>query len=74
MSRGSELLRYNVYQDSARTRVWGDNSESTVTLVDRYVLTSSQIQRSYPVYARILPRQNVRTGTYLDSLVVTLHF
>ncbi len=74
MSRGSHLLRYNLYQNPARTIVWGDTSESTVTVVDSYVLDSTQGARSYPVYGRIFPHQNVRTGHYTDSLIVTLSF
>jgi spore coat protein U-like protein len=46
----------------------------TATLADAFALPAGQVTRQYPVYARIFGRQNVRVGTYTDSLVVTLTF
>jgi spore coat protein U-like protein len=74
MRRGSDLLRYNLYRDAARTQVWGDGTAGSLQVGDAYVLTIPAENRAYTVYGRIFSGQGVRVGAYHDRIVVTLNF
>jgi len=66
---GSEL-KYNLYVDSARRRVWGDGvSSGTQTVRGESDGRRPQI---IPVYGIVPPRQSVLTGAYSDNLLVTV--
>lgn len=68
---GSQTLSYNLYRDAARTQIWGDGSAQTVRYGPVIGLLSDVV---VPVYARIPARQDVATGSYTDTVVVTLHY
>ena len=69
LSGGSDLLIYNFYTDSNRTRIWGDGSGNTYTL-------SNRVRRNRPwvstVYGRIPPGQDVSVDNYNETLTVTI--
>src|SRR5262245_33508957 len=70
MQSGARQLQYNVYVDSARTRIWGDGSGGT-----DYVTVSRQVFPSFTVYARIPALQtNLAAGVYSDTLKMTVLF
>lgn len=64
----SDTLGYNLYADSARTKVWGDGSEGS-TLV-----SNTAANATHTVYGRIPAGQFVTAGSYSDSITVTLTF
>lgn len=66
---GSHNLNYNLYTDAARSLVWGDGSGGSVT-----VGGNTDTSAEHTVYGRIPARQNVYSGSYLDSIVVTLEY
>ena len=74
MTGRTGVLQYNLYQDFARTLIWGDGQAGTALLQDGYVLSSTSASRSYLVYGRVIPGQNVRVGNYSDTISVTLNF
>lgn len=67
---GGAPLRYNLYMDSSYSQVWGDGSRGTG--VYSTSVTASSI--NVILYGRIPPFQNVPTGIYQDSLMVTLEW
>lgn len=64
---GSDNLLYNLYTDASRTTIWGDGSNNGVTV-------SSSSSTPLPVYGAIIPLQDISTGTYTDSVAVTVNF
>ncbi|QIL03193.1 spore coat protein U domain-containing protein [Sphingomonas sinipercae] len=68
MTGGSDVLQYQLYTDAGRFTAWGDGAAGTSTMV------SDQVHGIFPVYGRIPGGQNVRPGTYTDTIVVTLGF
>ena len=67
MRSGSNTMRYNLYSDPARTFVWGDEISETAV--------SDTAQRgNYTVYGRVPAKQNLPSGTYADSIVVTVTY
>ncbi len=67
MLNGTEQLGYNLYTDATRLFVWGDGLTGSS-------VTSTGTSVDLPVYGRIPALQNVRVGTYIDTLVVTVTF
>jgi len=68
-SDGSEL-KYNLYVDSARRRIWGDGvSAGTQTIRGK---SDGRRPMTIPVYGVVPPRQSVLIGGYSDNLLVTI--
>ena len=66
---GSGLLTYELYSNAGRTTVWGTSGGGLVN----YTATSNAAQ-SFTVYGRIPGSQNVETGSYSDSVTITVTF
>lgn len=69
MAYGSHRLNYNLYRNAAMTRILGDGTGNTV-----FWSVNNARNRSFTVYGRIPPLQNVYAGTYTDNVTVTLTF
>lgn len=75
MTSGATLLNYNLYTNAARTNVWGDGSGGTSTVTLNGGSVSQGVRRfSRTVYGRIPALQNVKAGSYNDTLIVTVTF
>ncbi len=76
MSNGSSNLNYNLYTDIGRTTVWGDGTGGTGTVGISFNVTrpGSSQTTDHTVYGRIFAGQTVSTGSYSDSLVITIVF
>lgn len=68
MSSGTNRLDYDLYTDATRTVVWGDGSGGTSRV------NGGGTGATHTVYGRITARQNVRAGSYGDSVTVTVDF
>lgn len=69
LQQGTTRLNYNLYRNGGRTQILGDGTSGTV------FLSANNIRnRSFTIYGRIPARQNVRAGTYTDTIIVTLTF
>lgn len=76
LKSGSNTLNYNVYTTNARTTIWGNGTSSTSMVSDSYniIIAITPIVRSYTAYGRIPASQNVTSGTYTDTLDVTVTY
>ena len=72
MTGGVDKLAYDLYLDSARTRVWGDGALGTSVYVELNPPTNAAV--GVPVYGRIPARQSVTEGRYTDNLMVVMIF
>jgi spore coat protein U-like protein len=72
MLNGSEQLTYNLYLDAARTAIWGDGTGGSQT----FSTFNPQNNRDVvvPIYGRIPAGQDVRAGTYTNSITATIQF
>lgn len=66
---GSHSLSYNIYTDAAHSLIWGDGSGGSVTQSG-----NTGTSAEHTAYGRIPPRQNVYSGPYVDSIVITLEY
>jgi spore coat protein U-like protein len=75
MANGTSYLPYQLYTDAARTAIWGDGTGGTSTVTDGYLLAvATPVIKSFTVYGRIAANQNVRYGSYLDTVTILLTF
>lgn len=71
LSRSGATLNYNLYADATRTRIFGDGSSGTSTLsapLNGLLFFSTSV----PVYGRLPAGQWVASGTYTDTVVITV--
>jgi spore coat protein U-like protein len=67
----SDTLDYNLYLDAARTTVWGEGG-STSTYTNASPPNSTAIVVT--IYGRISAGQDVRAGTYTDTVTAIINF
>lgn len=69
LTSGTDLLNYNLYTSATYTDIWGDGTSGTVTVWGKFLKNKPE---NMTVYGRIPSGQDVRAGTYTDTLTVTL--
>ena len=74
LAAGTDLLTYNLYRDAGRTLVWG-NTVGTNTVAQSISLNNFEVGAlTFTIFGRIDALQDVRAGTYNDSLTLTVTF
>jgi spore coat protein U-like protein len=66
---GTNFLNYNLFTDASMTSVWGDGTSGTST-VPKVVTPGRPVIAT--VYGRIPAKQDVSSGTYSETLTVTV--
>lgn len=76
MSSGANRLNYNLYRDAARAQVWGDGTASTGVVAGTANFNWFQTSQTntHTAYGRMPALQNAATGSYSDTIVVTISF
>ena len=69
MMSGTEALRYGLYQDAARIRVWGDTAG-----VDTLHMQGAGTPQNVTIYGQIPANQKVPAGSYSDVITVRVYF
>jgi len=69
MTFNSEFLNYELYSDSGRTTVWGNDAGSDVD----YTSTSSSAH-TFDIYGQVPAAQDISVGTYTDTVTITATF
>ncbi|WP_338146944.1 spore coat U domain-containing protein [Microbulbifer elongatus] len=68
MQLGPDTIDYQLYQNAARTQIWGDTAGSTLSS------TGNGNTQSLTVYGRV-PLQSAKpTGTYQDTITATITY
>ena len=75
MLNGASALNYQAYIDATRTTIWGDGSSSATYAADGYLLqVLTPVIKNYTVYGRVTGSQNVKAGSYLDTLTILITY
>jgi spore coat protein U-like protein len=74
MRSGTNTLAYNLYLDSAGTRIWGDGSDNSVELSGSVRLPGPFFSHLYPLYARILSVPAGNPESYFDNVAVQFEY
>ena len=69
LTSGSNTLDYSLYQDSARSSVWGETVGT-----DTVSGTGTGATQNLTVYGRIFALQSAVPGAYSDTVTVTVTF
>jgi spore coat protein U-like protein len=72
MLNGADTLNYNIYTSASYGTIWGNGSPGTATVSDSQSLIVGQTHKQYTMHARIPALQDVRPGSYGDSVVVSI--
>jgi spore coat protein U-like protein len=72
LRNGAEVLEYNLYRDAAFSTIWGDGTSGTTTYTIRNPPNNQDVILT--VYGRVPALQDVATGSYVDSVMVTINF
>lgn len=70
MTNGTDFLGYEIYKETGRTNIWGNTGGGLVTIGP---LSSNALQ-TQTVYGRVPFGQDVGTGNYTDTVVITVTF
>ena len=70
MSNGTHTLNYNLYTAANREFVWEDATSGGATVSG----IGTGMNVNHVVYGRIPPRQNVRAGSYSDTVNLIINF
>jgi spore coat protein U domain-containing protein, fimbrial subunit CupE1/2/3/6 len=74
MASGGNFLNYNLYTNAGRTTVWGDGTGGTSYISGSQTLLIGNTAFNYPVYGRIPVAQDRPSGSYTDTIIVTLNY
>lgn len=69
---GGGELEYNLYQNAGRSIVWGDGSGST-SVLGPYT-PPDDADDTLTIYGRVPANQDVESGTYSDTVTVTINY
>nr|WP_276583968.1 spore coat U domain-containing protein [Pseudomonas sp. RIT-PI-AD] len=73
LAKGSERLRYQLFQDAAYSTVWGDNSNGGTSMSLTFPASGGTL--AYPVYARLFAVATMPSaGLYSDTVTVTISY
>jgi spore coat protein U-like protein len=72
MTKGGELLGYNLFRDAARTTIWGDGTSGTSVYFDASPPKDTNV--NVTVYGRVSAGQDVSAGTFADTISATINF
>jgi spore coat protein U-like protein len=72
MLNGANTLDYNIFTSAAYGTIWGNGSPGTATVSDSQFLIVGVTHNDYTMHARIPALQDVRPGSYGDSVVVSI--
>jgi spore coat protein U-like protein len=78
MAAGPARLNYNLFVDAARAFVWGNGLSGTRVATAGFTVGpgvgNGTRSAALPVYGRVPAQQLVGTGSYSDTIVVTVTF
>jgi spore coat protein U-like protein len=74
LAAGTDLLAYNLYRDAGRSLVWGDTIGTNTVTQNLTVGNFASSSVTFTIFGRITALQDVRAGTYNDSLTVTVTY
>ena len=77
MRAGTSFLDYNLFMDAARLQVWGNGTGGSTLVAGSLLVNPGNFatnELSHPIYGRIPAQQAADTGSYSDTIVVTLTF
>ncbi len=73
MKKGATNMSYNIYKNSSYTQVLGNGTGGQTFITKSYTFSVSRTDQ-YPIYGRIPASQVLPTGTYTDTIAITVEW
>lgn len=70
----TDVLTYNLYQDGARTLIWGDGTGGTTTVSGTAAGMALVNQITNTIFGRLPPSQDVSADSYSDTITLTIAY
>ncbi len=70
-STGGDTLNYNLYSTASMSTIWGDGGGSSSV---QTAFVTKDMPWNATLFGRIPAQQNVRAGSYSDTITVTIDF
>jgi spore coat protein U-like protein len=70
MAAGTNKIRYDLYQDTLHTTVWGDVG----TAAAKSYTSTGMAGTTLTIYGRMPSGQDAVTGSYTDTVTATIQF
>jgi len=74
LTTGADLLSYNLYANIGRTQIWGDTIGTNTVSQTLSIPNNTSGTLTFTIFTRITALQDIRAGSYGDSLTVTVTF
>jgi spore coat protein U-like protein len=77
MRAGTSALNYNLFTDPTRLQVWGNGTGGSTLVAGTLLVNPGNFvinEVTHPIYGRIPAQQAADTGSYSDTILVTLTF
>lgn len=74
MTNSTSRLNYNLFLNSGHSTIWGDGTGGTSYVSAITLLAIGSTTNNYSVYGRVPAGQDLRAGSYADTIVVTLNY
>ena len=77
MRSGNSVLHYNLFNSATYAQTWGNGTGGSVRVAYSLLVNPGNFQQNvmdHPIFGRIPAQQAVDTGTYGDTILVTLTF
>jgi spore coat protein U-like protein len=74
MTNGVDLMNYNLFTDGTYATVWGDGTDGSATVGGTGTGIGAAFNQTTTIYGRIPQTQNLSSGTYTDTVVVSLTY
>ena len=71
---GTELLGYNLFRDPSRFSVWGQIAGVDTVSRSLSVPNNASATAIFTIFARVPAEQDLRIGSYTDSLIITVSY
>jgi spore coat protein U-like protein len=71
---GTDVLAYNLFRDAGRSLVWGDTVGTNTVSQNISLGNGASGTLSFTIFGRVTALQDVRAGTYNDTLTMTVTF
>lgn len=72
LRNGTEILQYNLYRNAGYTQIWGDGTGGTSPYTRNNPPNGTDV--TITIYGQIPAGQDVRVGTYSDTVSATINF
>jgi spore coat protein U-like protein len=74
LAAGTDVLGYNLFRDAGRSLVWGQTVGVNTVSQNISLSNNASGTLSFTLFGRITALQDVRAGTYNDTLTMTVTF